>query len=157
MSERSRLQEELRQGPPFHSVYQEAALGLLRTADVLHRCFEALYEPYGITAQQYNVLRILRGARPKPLPTMEIAERMIERAPGITRLVDRLADKGLVSRERCPTDRRQVLCEITASGLELLEDLDEPVARADDEMLSMLSEDEARTLVSLLDRVREPG
>lgn len=130
-------------------------MGLLRTADVLRRHFEAVYEPYGITGQQYNVLRILRGARPESLPTMEIAERMIERTPGITRLVDRLEEKGLVTRERCAEDRRCVLCTVTAAGLELLEELDEPVDEADDAALAMLSREEAERLIALLDRVRE--
>lgn len=155
MTEASRLEQELKQTRPFRSPYHEAAMGLLRTADVLRRRFEALFEPYGITSQQYNVLRILRGARPDPLPTMEVAERMIERTPGITRLVDRLEEKGLVRRERSREDRRRVLCSITAEGLDLLEELDDPVDRADREVVQMLDEDEARRLVGYLDRIRE--
>lgn len=155
MGESSRLKRELRQTKPFRSSYQEAAMGLLRTADVLRRRFEALFEPYGITSQQYNVLRILRGSRPDPLPTMEIAERMIERTPGITRLVDRLEEKGFVRRQRSPDDRRRVLCSITSEGLDLLEELDDPVDEADEEVLSMLDEDEVEELVEMLDRIRE--
>src|SRR5258706_12493191 len=88
--------EELKQTKPFPSKRQEAAVALLRTADVIRRLFGAVVEPKGITVQQYNVLRILRGAGEPGLPTLDIAERMIETTPGITRLIDRLETKKLV-------------------------------------------------------------
>ena len=150
----SRLGREIRQTRPFQSPAHEATIGLIRTADMLNRHFAALYEPHGLTGQQYNVLRILRGARPDALPTMEIAERMIQEAPGITRLLDRLEKKGWVSRERCREDRRQVLCTITVDGLELLDRLDEPVARTNERLLSMLSEPEIRRLIAIMDEIR---
>jgi DNA-binding MarR family transcriptional regulator len=150
----SRLQAELHQKKAFHSASQEAAIGLVRTADLLRHRFSRLVEAHGISGQQYNVLRILRGARPESLPTLTIAERMIERAPGITRLLDRLERKGLVKRERCASDRRQVLCEITRKGLQLLETLDEPIGRADDEALGVSGAD-LKTLIRILDAVRE--
>lgn len=128
-------------------------MGLLSTADVVRRYFAALLEPYGVTPQQYNVLRILRGAR-SPLPTMDIADRMVERAPGITRLLDRLHEKGLVNRERCADDRRQVLCSISPGGLALLEELDEPVNEADEAVLAMLGDGDVDRLLDLLDRIR---
>lgn len=155
MSESSRLKRELKQTRPFRSPHQEAAIGLLRTADVLRRQFEELFRPHGITMQQYNVLRILRGARPEALRTMEIADRMIERTPGITRLVDRLEEKGLVRRTRSREDRRCVLCSVTDEGLELLEELDDPVDEADEEALAMLDEEEVERLIEYLDRIRE--
>ena len=139
----------------YRSMRQEALVGLWRTSDVARRFVGRLFEPYGLAMQQYNVLRILRGARPEALPTMEIADRMIEKAPGITRLLDRLEEKGLVSRERCPDDRRQVLCCITEEGLGVLEELDEPVAEADEAALEMLDDDEVRQLIELLARIRE--
>ncbi|MFP5247340.1 MAG: MarR family winged helix-turn-helix transcriptional regulator, partial [Thermoanaerobaculia bacterium] len=114
------LRDELKQTRPFVTRTQEAALALLRTADLVRRSIGAVVEPEGITMQQYNVLRILRGAGEKGLPTLEIAERMVEQTPGITRLIDRLETKQLVGRERCPTDRRQVFCRITKEGLALL-------------------------------------
>lgn len=154
MNEKSTLREEIRQSRPFHSVHAEAALSVLRTADVLRRRFATVLEPRGLTVQQYNVLRILRGARPEALPTMEIAERMIEQTPGITRLLDRLEDKGLVERKRRADDRRCVLCSISAAGLELLAELDEPIAEADDRALSALSPAEAKQLIDLLGRAR---
>ncbi len=98
MTRKSRLQAEIRQTRPFASASEEASLALLRTSDRLARRIAAMVEPREITAQQYNVLRILRGSHPGRLPTLEIAERMIEQAPGITRLLDRLEAKGLVVR-----------------------------------------------------------
>ena len=83
---------------------------------MLVRRFSNLVEPHGISLQQYNVLRILRGAGKSGTPTLDIADRMIEKTPGITRLLDKLEAKQLVRRERCPEDRRQVLCWITNAG-----------------------------------------
>lgn len=149
-----RLQREIKQTRPFHSLAQEATLGLLRTVDLLRRRMAVLIEPSGVTLQQYNVLRILRGAGPEGLPTLEIATRMIEQAPGITRLLDRLEAKQLCHRERCPTDRRQVTCRITPGGLALLARLDTVVRQADEQMVAPLTPAEQRQLVRLLDKVR---
>jgi len=151
----SRLQQEIKQSKPFRSTAQEATLGLLRTTDLLRRRMAALIEPHGITGQQYNVLRILRGAGTAGLPTLEIAERMIEQAPGITRLLDRLETKRLVRRERCPEDRRQVTCRIAASGLTLLGRLDAVVNSTDETLLSDLTPAEQKQLIRLLDRIRD--
>jgi DNA-binding MarR family transcriptional regulator len=142
--------------PPetFHSREQQAAVGLLRTADALKRSIAKLIEPYGITPQQYNVLRILRGAGPEGLPTLTIGERMIEQTPGVTRLVDRLERKELVARIPCSKDRRRVFCRITAKGLELLSELDEPVNRWDTQAVSVLAPSDLDSLLTLLDRVR---
>ncbi len=148
------LQRELRQKKPFESPAQEALLGLFRTADAVGRVVAAAIEPYGITAQQFNVLRILRGAMPDPLPTLDIGERMIEQTPGITRLLDRLEAKGLVSRSRCATDRRQVHCRITPAGLKLLDVLDEPVRQAGTAVMRPIGAAGQKHLVALLDHVR---
>src|SRR5687768_11507270 len=102
----SALQKELKQRMPFESRYQEAFLAVLRTADVIRRRVGDVVEPHGITPQQYNVLRILRGAGTAGLPTLDIADRMVEQAPGITRMIDRLEAKMLVARERGCDDRR---------------------------------------------------
>jgi DNA-binding MarR family transcriptional regulator len=150
----SRLQQELKQTKPFRSPSHEAMVGLVRTTDELRRRAAAVIEPKGITLQQYNVLRILRGAGPDGLPTLEIATRMIEQAPGITRLLDRLEGKKLVHRERCPSDRRQVTCRITDKGLSLLGGLDESVDSSESHLLGGLTQGEQRQLVALLDRIR---
>src|SRR6476659_6067152 len=115
----------------FRSREQQACVGLLRTAEAVKRSLAHVIEPHGITPQQYNVLRILRGAGPDGLPTLTIGERMIEQTPGVTRLIDRLERKRLVARSPCATDRRRVFCVITEKGLELLRELDEPVNRWD--------------------------
>ncbi len=150
----SRLQDELRQTRPFRSKGQEAFLALLRTADLAKNRFSDLFETEEITFQQYNVLRILRGAGERGLPTLEIGERMIERTPGVTRIVDRLERKGWVTRDRGIEDRRRVWCRITDAGLELLARLDDPVDATDDLIFSELGDDDLDALIELLDRVR---
>ena len=152
--EQGTLVSEIRQTRPFRSRAQEATLGLLHTADRITRRIDAVLAPEGITQQQYNVLRILRGAGEEGIPTLSIAQRMIQRTPGITRLIDRLLKKGLVRRERTPTDRRQVLCHVTEPGLELLARLEEPVNQLDEDFLGTLEDGEIRTLIGLLDRIR---
>jgi DNA-binding MarR family transcriptional regulator len=150
----SALQHELRQRKPFQSAGHEAILGLMRTTDLIRRQAAALIEPHGVTLQQYNVLRILRGAGDEGLPTLEVAERMIEQTPGVTRLLDRLEAKELVRRQRCPRDRRQHLCWIAAKGLALLEKLDTVTARAHDDSLKGLRQKDRVTLIRLLDAIR---
>ena len=154
MEEMSPLQKEIRQNKPFRSRGQEVVVALIRTADLVRRVVGRVLEPYDITVQQYNVLRILRGAGEQGLPTLEIGERMVEHAPGVTRLLDRLEVKGLVRRQRCPEDRRQVLCWLTPAGAELVERLDEPVDTADAEAVAMLAPEEQERLLRLLDAVR---
>ncbi len=150
----SALQREIRQRRPFRSSAHEAAVGLLRTTDRVRRTLAAIVEPRGITLQQYNVLRILRGSRPRGLPTLEIAARMVEHAPGITRLVDRLEGKGLALRQRDRRDRRQVMCRITPAGLRLLAGLEAGLQHADETTLGILSRRDLRRLIALLDRIR---
>src|ERR671927_341590 len=127
---------------------------LLSTADRVRTFFETVCAPFDITGQQYNVLRILRGAEPGGLPTLTIAERMIERTPGITRMIDRLEAKGLVAREVRPHDRRCVYCRITKKGLGLLKQLDEPVEEFNRSAFRALSDAEMKQLVALLERAR---
>lgn len=153
----SQIQREIRQRRPFRSHRQEGLIALLHTADVLRRRLAPIVEPYGITLQQYNVLRILRGAGPLGLPTLEIAERMIEHAPGVTRLLDRLERKKLVRRQRCARDRRQVLCTIRPEGLALLVRLDGPMAEADESWAAPLRPRDVLKLLRILDAVREPS
>jgi DNA-binding MarR family transcriptional regulator len=155
VSEReSAIQREIHQTKPFRTRSQEGVVSLLRTADVIRRYIGRVLEPYGVTTQQFNVLRILRGAGPEGLPTLAIGERMIEEAPGITRLLDRLEAKGLVRRERCPEDRRQVLCYASPPALELLGRIDGAMDDADEQGLGMLSDEDKDELIRLLDTVR---
>lgn len=149
------VQEFIRQTKPFRSRQQEALITLLLTAEAVHGRFSDLFDAHGeLTHQQYNVLRILRGAQPNGLPTLEIGQRMIERTPGVTRLIDRLETKGLVKRQRDRDDRRVVHCRLTPEGSALLSSLDAPVDRLDDQLLDCLGERELSTLLELLNRVR---
>lgn len=150
----SHVQREIRQSRPFRSKAHEASVALLRTADLLRQSLGQAIAPSGLTFQQYNVLRILRGAGDSGLPTLEISERMVERAPGITRLLDRLEEKALVRRERCLADRRQVLCWPTAAALTLLGALDPIVDECDSRTMSALNAEEQERLVTALDAVR---
>lgn len=152
---RSKIQTEIRQRKPFRSKSQEASLALLRTADRVRRHFTQTIEPFGVTSQQYNVLRILRGSHPDALLTLEVARRMVETAPGITRLMDRLEAVGLIERQRGEEDRRKIFCRISNEGLDLLERMDETVNAVDDEVGRLLSRRELQTLIDLLDRIRE--
>ena len=146
---------EIQQRKPFPSKGQEAAVTLMRTADVVRRLVGSAIEPHGITVQQYNVLRILRGAGCDGLPTLAIAQRMIEQTPGITRLIDRLQTKRLVERQRGATDRRRVICRITTQGTELLAGLDGPVREATDAAFHSVNKKELAQLVACLDRLRQ--
>jgi DNA-binding MarR family transcriptional regulator len=141
--------------PPRHKA---VVIAILRSADRLRRSGEALLAPHDVTLQQFNVLRILRGARPEGLCTLAIAERMIEQTPGITRLIDRLEKKGLVRRVRSEEDRRQVWCRITPAGERLLARLDDPVEEFDRAAVRGLSPADQDQLSALLGQLRgEPG
>lgn len=118
------LLEELQQSRPFDSPADEALVALLRTATLIRRAIAHRVEPYGISPAQYNVLRILRGAGPDGLPTLAVRDRLIEEAPGITRLIDKLEEAAYVRRERTGGDRRVVHCVITEKGLRLLDAMD---------------------------------
>jgi DNA-binding MarR family transcriptional regulator len=148
------IRDEIRQTKPFESAADEAVVTLLGTADCVRTKLSGVTGAHDITFQQYNVLRILRGAGPGGLPTLEIAARMIEHSPGITRLLDRLEARGLVRRVRCPEDRRQVLCHATEKARRLLAELDGPVADAGRQSLSALDGAHTAELVRLLDAVR---
>ena len=150
----SAIQSEIKQGKPFPSKTAEGVVALLRTTDVLRRVLSEVVGERGITLQQYNVLRILRGAGAEGLPTLEIGQRMIEQSPGVTRLLDRLEAKALVRRERCPRDRRQVTCRINGGGLAVLANLEKPVARASGALLGRLGDSRTAELIHLLDEVR---
>ncbi|MDZ7637622.1 MAG: MarR family transcriptional regulator [Bryobacterales bacterium] len=149
-----RLQEELQQTKPFASSRQEAMLALMKTADVVRRAIGGILEPHGVTLQQYNVLRILRGAGPDGLPTLSIAPRLIEETPGVTRLLDRMEARSWVKRVRCEKDRRVVYAVITRSALALLENIDPLLAQHESKSLPLLEEAEVRQLIVLLERAR---
>jgi DNA-binding MarR family transcriptional regulator len=149
-----RLQRELKKRRPFDSPAQEAMLNIARAADRFGICFARLFREYGLTPSQYNVLRILRGEG-KPLPILEVADRMLAAMPGITGLIDRLEGMGLLARRRCTEDRRVVFVAIADKGLELLARLDEPEVALHKRLLGHMSPAELRELSRLLEKARQ--
>jgi DNA-binding MarR family transcriptional regulator len=149
------LRTEIHQTKPFASLEEEAFLNLHRTADALLHGLEAALKPVGLSASQYNVLRILRGAEAEGLACREVAERMVTRDPDITRLLDRLEVRGLVIRARDRADRRVITVRITPEGLRLLQALEAPVAELPRRQLGHLDEAQLRTLIELLQVARE--
>jgi DNA-binding MarR family transcriptional regulator len=149
------IQSEIQQTKPFNSLEDEALVSLQRTADQLRWRLTEMLKAHSLSPTQYNALRILRGAKDEGRACSEIAERMINRDPDITRLVDRLERRGLVARSREDRDRRVITTRITPAGLELLESLDRPIADFNRKMLGPLGEQRLRTLIELLEAVRE--
>jgi DNA-binding MarR family transcriptional regulator len=147
------LQREIGKKRPFDSTVEETMLNLLRTHDRFQLRFARLFRGHGLTSSQYNVLRTLRGEG-RPMPCLEIADRMVAAVPAITGLIDRLEALGLATRERSTRDRRVVYVTITASGLELLKALDQPVKDLHQTLIGHLSPDELRELGRLLEKAR---
>lgn len=150
----TRLQNEIQQTKPFLSARQEAYLALQRTTDLASRPVEKVFSKWGLTPEQYNVLRILRGAEPKGLPTLEIGRRMITRASNVTRIIDRLESKQLVERRRETQDRRVVRIRISREGLRLLDEMQDSVVEATQSAIDGLTEQDAQRLVLLLEKIR---
>ena len=134
----------------FPSSKVKALINIKYTANWLSSKEVEFFKPYGISPQQFNILRILRGAK-EAIKVQLVKERMIERSPNATRLMDKLLEKKLISRYRCEHDRRVVYVQITKEGLDLLSDIDNAGKLS---FLHNLSEDEARTLSDLLDKIR---
>lgn len=151
----AKLQQELRQKKPFVTPRIESYLALLRTSDLASRPVERVFSRHKLTPEQYNILRILRGAEPKGSPTLEIGRRMITRASNVTRIVDRLEAKGLALRRRDTRDRRVVNIRITAQGLQLLNKMQANVDSMTEEAMKGLNDNEAARLGNLLEKIRE--
>jgi DNA-binding MarR family transcriptional regulator len=140
----------------FDSPRQEAYLALWRTYDRL-RAFEAdLFSRFELTAQQYNLLRLLRASHPDAAPTLSLVARLVSRAPDVTRMLDRLEEQDLIVRARSTDDRRAVLAGITESGLALLEQIAEPLRECHEQQLGHLSSADLKALVQLLRKARAP-
>jgi DNA-binding MarR family transcriptional regulator len=151
----TKLQDEIKQTKPFESLEDEAFVSVLRTAGAFQWREAELLKPYEITLPQYNVLRILRGAGAEGLICREIGERMIARDPDVTKLLDRLEARGLVSRERQEKDRRVIIARVTPEGLRLVAEIDGPVLKLTEELLGHLGEGKLGTLIRLLEEARE--
>ncbi len=148
------LREELKKRDPFDSLEQEAALAILRTSDLLENRASRLFREHGLTATRYNVLRILRGEG-KPMPCLGIAERMIQVAPAITRVVDQLVDRGLVTKLQCPQDHRVFHVALTASARKLLTKLDQPLLDLHEQLMKGVPKAELKNLIATLESIRE--
>lgn len=140
----------------FDSLQQEVFLNLWRTYDRLRAIEDELFGRYGLTAQQYNALRLLASAHPRTLRTLDLAVRLISRAPDITRLLDRLEQRKLIERERPSEDRRTVYVGITSAGRALLKDLRAAVRDCHEKQLGHLSQKDLKALVELLRAARAP-
>ena len=151
-----RLADEIQQRVPFAGPEVEAFLNLQRTADLLRRETVDLLKPYGLSPTGYNVLRILRGAGAEGLPCSEVSNRLVAHDPDVTRLADRLAEAGLLTRERRSRDRRVVVLRITPDGLVLLEQIDPQTVALHRRQLSHLGETSLDTLIHLLEQARTP-
>ena len=149
------LSEELRVSRPFASSGVEAYLNVVRSAHQLQAETQVVLRREGLSVPQYNVLRILRGAGEDGLPCLGIGERMVARVPDVTRLIGRLEQAGLVTRERTPSDRRIVAVRITEEGLQRLARLERPVQDLHERQWAVLDEVERRTLIDLLTRARQ--
>jgi len=140
----------------FDSLEQEAYLNLWRTYDRLKAFEEGVFAAHELSAQQYNALRLLEEAAPESMPTLMLAARLISRAPDITRLVDRLEERGLVRRERQLHNRRVVRIAITPQGASLLAAMAEQVVECGRRQLGHLPAAELHTLIGLLKEARRP-
>lgn len=150
---KSRLQDELKKKRPFELAEQEAILNILRTSDQFQNRFGRLLREFDLTQSQYNVLRILRGEG-KPMPCLEIGDRMIQVVPAMTGLLDRLEKLGFVQRERCTEDRRVVYVELTEAARGLLERMDNPVMELHKQLIGHLTQAELKELSRLLEKAR---
>ena len=135
----------------WRTLADEAVVSLLVAADQIEQAILPVWERHGVTADQYNVLRILRGVHPGGHPRNEIARRMIHRAPDVTRMLDRLVRQGLVARVRNPEDRRESIATITSAGLAALERIDPDVHATQKALTASLSERDLKQLARLCD------
>jgi DNA-binding MarR family transcriptional regulator len=147
------LQKELGKRGPFASVEQESTLAILRTSDLMENRIARLLRQHGLTLSQYNVLRILRGEG-KPMPCLEVAQRMIQVAPAITRVVDQLLKLELINKVQSEEDKRVFLIALEPKAKRLLKKMDQPVLDLHANLLANVSKADQRTLIQILQKVR---
>ena len=148
-----KIEEEIKQNK-FSSEYHKLLINILYTGNWLYHKNKKFLKGYGVSPEQYNVLRILRGQHPKPSTVNLLNERMLDKMSNVSRLVEKLRVKGLVIRKECPEDRRQVDVIITKKGLSLLQEIDQ-YSHEMEEPLKKIESEEAKSLNNLLDRLRE--
>jgi DNA-binding MarR family transcriptional regulator len=150
-----KLAAEIQQTKPFASLEEEAALNIMRTAEILGQASTLFLREYDLSPTQYNVLRILRGAEPSGATCSQIGGRMINHDPDITRLLDRLESRNFISRERIKEDRRVVVARITPAGLELVSRIDRPLRAFLKARLGKLDQQGLNSLIGQLEEIRE--
>lgn len=152
------LRDELKKRGPFASMEQEATLAILRTSDLLENRLARLLRDYGLTPTQYNVLRILRGVG-EPMPCLEVAQRMIQVAPAITRVAEQLLKLELIDKRQSPEDRRVFMLALRPAAKRLLKKLDQPVLDLHAQLLQGVDKSDMETLVRILGQIRSevPG
>ena len=150
-----KLQQEIQQRKPIRLLEEETTLNLARTADLLMQRLVEVLKPHTLSPTQYNVLRILRGAGAEGASCKDIGSRMVARDPDITRMMDRLENRGLLTRDRAKEDRRIVTHKLTPAGLDLVNSLDEPVDAANQEAMRHMSRAKLRELIGLLEELRD--
>jgi DNA-binding MarR family transcriptional regulator len=149
------LKTEIKQGQPFSTLEEEALLNLIRTSDCLQRVFQHKTRDWGLTSTQYNVLRILRGARPHGLPCAAIGDRLIAAEPDITRLLSRLKALKFIRQHRDSHDRRIVMTHITDAGLKLLHEMDPLIRQLPNGLLGHMSAAHLTEMIGLLELARQ--
>ncbi len=147
-----KLEEEIIQ-QKFESDYHKAAVNIFYTSNWLANLHTNVFKPYNLTVPQFNILRILRGQYPNVVNLKLIKERMLDKMSDVSRLIERLREKGLVDRKMCESDRRHMDVCITPHGLDLLKTLDEELKEIN-KKLSILTKAEMETLNQLLDKLR---
>ena len=150
-----RIQEELKQNKPCANTREEAVLNIIRTADLLTQRIADLLKTQQLSPAQYNILRILRGS-PDGLCCREVGDRLIARDPDVTRIMDRLEKRNLITRHRAKIDRRFVTAKLTREGLELVNLLDEPIQKLHATSISHMSDGKLSVLIELLENARFP-
>lgn len=149
-----KLEDELKQ-PRFKDEYQRAMLNIIFTGSWLEVRTNQVLKPFDLSSQQFNVLRILRGSRPRPLNLLDIQERMMDKMSNATRLVEKLRQKGLLTRKQCDQNRRKVEIEITDKGMELLGTLDPLMEELHKSFSGKLTVEEANRINVILDKLRD--
>ncbi len=148
------LGQEIGKRRPFASVHEEAFLNVLRSASVLSADASRFIKGYGLSAPQYNALRILRAHGPRGVPSQTIGQPLVAQVPDITRLVDRLVERGWAERSRTQGDRRVVMVCATKAGLDLLAKIDRPLRKLHEDQLGHMSKAELATMSTLLVKAR---
>jgi DNA-binding MarR family transcriptional regulator len=149
-----KLEDEIKQ-KKFKDEYQKLLLNIIFTGNWLNSMSIKAFKPYGVSPQQYNVLRILKGQHPNAIMVNQIVERMLDKNSNASRLVDKLVIKDLVKRETCEKDRRQMDVAITDKGLKLLKEMENNLEHVDEIIAKTISKKDAEEVNAILDKMRE--